>query len=452
MKPTIRPTKKQHEAWTKLKDEVTKYVVFGGAAGGGKTHLGCEWLLTNCYFFPGSKWFIGRNELKRLMASTYITWEKVCSLHKIPKSEWELNAKWNYIEFKNGSRIDLLDVKYQPSDPMYERFGSTEYTGGWLEEAGEINFGAFDVLKSRIGRQKNKEFGLIGKILITCNPKKNWLYVDIYKPFKQGELPKEYAFIQSLYYDNPYTAEEYKKELEQIRDKANKQRLMFGNWEYADEDQCLMSFDSITDLFTNTVDSGLKFITADIARYGSDKIVIILWSGYRAEKIITYDKLGIDEISQKIRDLSVQEKVPYSRIIVDEDGVGGGVKDTLRGIKGFVNNSSPLDNPLTDDKNNYRNLKTQCYYELARKVSLREIKIECQDTKVKNDIVDELEQVKRKDPDKEGKLEIVPKEEIKQLLGRSPDYADTLMMRMWFDLTGISQKPLRLNKNKQGFK
>jgi len=84
---------------------------------------------------------------------------------------------------------------------MYERFGSTEYTGGWLEEAGEINFGAFDVLKSRIGRQKNKEFGLIGKILITCNPKKNWLYVDIYKPFKQGELPKVPIYVDGMVWD-----------------------------------------------------------------------------------------------------------------------------------------------------------------------------------------------------------------------------------------------------------
>ena len=45
-----------------------------------------------------------------------------------------------------------------------------------------------------------------------------------------------------------------------------------------------------------------------------------------------------------------------------------------------------------------------------------------------------LEQVKRKDIDKDGKLAIIPKEHIKQLIGRSPDYSDALMMRLYFEL------------------
>ena len=123
-----------------------------------------------CYQYPKTKWFIGRKELKRLMASSVETFKKVCTYHSIPDSDWKLNGQYNYIEFKNGSKIDLLDVDYQPSDPLYERFGSTEYTGGWLEEAGEINFGAFDVLKTRIGRHLYKEYGLHPKMLFTCNP------------------------------------------------------------------------------------------------------------------------------------------------------------------------------------------------------------------------------------------------------------------------------------------
>lgn len=56
--PTLRPEPKQHSAWQKLRDLVTSFIVFGGGAGGGKTWLGCEWLLTNCYLYPGSRWFI----------------------------------------------------------------------------------------------------------------------------------------------------------------------------------------------------------------------------------------------------------------------------------------------------------------------------------------------------------------------------------------------------------
>ncbi|HVI80408.1 MAG TPA: hypothetical protein VM715_20095, partial [Candidatus Acidoferrum sp.] len=46
----------------------------------------------------------------------------------------------------------------------------------------------------------------------------------------------------------------------------------------------------------------------------------------------------------------------------------------------------------------------------------------------------ELEHVKRRDPDKDGKLKVLQKDEIKELLGRSPDFADMLMMRMFFEL------------------
>ncbi len=434
MKPVITPTKKQDQAWDSLRNDVTKYPVFGGGAGGGKSWLGCEWLLTNCYFYPGSKWFIGREELKRLMQSTFVTWSKVCAHHQIPKDDWSLNGQYNYIQFKNGSRIDLLDLKYLPTDELYERFGSLEYTGGWIEEAGEVEFKAFDVLKTRVGRHLNDQFGLIGKILITCNPKKNWLYQIVYKPWKNGTLPPEYAFIQSLYGDNPHTADSYGKDLEQISDLSTKQRLKFGNWEYDDDPATLINFDAITDLFTNSVDEGDKYISADLARYGSDKVVIYLWNGLKVKQKIIKQKQGTDVTESDIRKLALDEKVPFSHIIADDDGVGGGVIDNMRGIKGFVNNSSPLDNPITHQPENYQNLKTQCYYLLADYINNHKIGIETQDEQFKADLTEELEQVKAKDMDSDNKKRLIPKDEIKELLGRSPDYADALMMRMWFEL------------------
>jgi phage terminase large subunit len=100
--PTIRPTPKQEEAWQKLQDLTTRFILFGGGAGGGRTWLYCEWLLVWAYFYPGSRGFIGRNELKRLMNSTFVTWSKVCAHHNIPRHNWSLDGKYNVIRFKNG--------------------------------------------------------------------------------------------------------------------------------------------------------------------------------------------------------------------------------------------------------------------------------------------------------------------------------------------------------------
>lgn len=42
--------------------------------------------------------------------------------------------------------------------------------------------------------------------------------------------------------------------------------------------------------------------------------------------------------------------------------------------------------------------------------------------------------MKSKDADKDGKRKIVPKDEVKLHLGRSSDYGDSLVMRMFFEL------------------
>ena len=39
-------------------------------------------------FYPGSREFMARNELKRLMNSTFITWSKVCAFDGFPRDDW----------------------------------------------------------------------------------------------------------------------------------------------------------------------------------------------------------------------------------------------------------------------------------------------------------------------------------------------------------------------------
>ena len=425
---TLNQTRKQEAAWDKLIDYKTRFIVFGGGAGGGKSWLGCEWLLANCYLYAGSKWFLGREELKRLMSSSFLTWSKVCQFHKIPKDDWDLNGQYNYIQFKNGSRIDLLDLKYLPSDPLYERFGSLEYTGGWVEEAGEVDFLAVDVLKSRVGRHMNVELGLLPKTLYTCNPSKNWIYQYIYRPWKNNELPEGYAFIQALYGDNPHTAEAYGKTLGQIHDTVMKERLMFGNWEYDDDPTALITYDAIIDLFSNVVDKGNSYLVADIARYGSDKTTVSIWNGLRCTTIKTFHKKGIDEVIAIINEELKANNIPRSRCLVDEDGVGGGVVDGLRGIKGFVANRKPI-------SGNYINMKAQCAYLLADKVNEHKIGVDMDDEFVRQQIIQELEQIKSRDADKDSPRKILEKDKVKEMIGRSPDYGDLFIMRMYFELS-----------------
>jgi len=438
-------------------------------AGGGKTWLACEWLLTNCYIYPGTKWFMGRNELKRLMASSYVSFTKVCKYHDIPKEDWKLNGQYNYIEFKNGSRIDLLDLAYKPTDEMYERLGSLEYTGGFIEEVAEVKFKAFDVLKSRIGRHLNKELNITPKMLLTCNPNKNWLYRVFYKPWKKGILEDKYAFIQSLYKDNPFTAKEYEEALSDITDYSTKQRLKHGNWEYDDDDNALLTYDAIQDLFTNTLEeNNTKYLTIDVARFGKDSLIFKFWKGYDCYRIEKRNKQGIDVTTTEVKEWVRQERIPMSHVGIDEVGVGGGLLDNLHGARGFIANSSALENPdakktkivrngtilFATPRENYASLKDQCGYMLASIIEERKMRISAKiDSEMRECIEEELGQLKRKDADKDGKLKLIPKDEIKENIGRSPDYLDTLMIRMMFDLiaTPVYNQNFN-NSNKLNFK
>lgn len=447
MKVTIKPTRKQHEAYQILQDDYVKYLLYGGGAGGGKSWLGCEWLITNCYFYPESKWFIGRNELSRLMKSSYVTFMKVCKYHGIPDSDWKLNGQYNYIEFTNGSRIDLLDVAYKPSDPDYERFGSLEYTGGWLEEAGEIEFKAFDVLKSRIGRHMNKELEVKSKLLLTCNPNKGWLYRVFYKPSKDGTLPDNYRFLQSLYTDNHYTADEYGENLDEISDVKTRMRLKLGDWEYDNDNNNLFNHDALNDVFTNTVASnGKRYLILDIGDDGDDPTVASVWDGFT--EIYRERRLGLntENIIEWIRELAVEWNVPFSQIAVDAIGVGTGVAKSslLSGIVGYKSSYGPIKtdkNPvalpiqkkISEAKkysSDYKNLRSQCLFYLSDYVNNHKIASRVSDGQ-KDVIIDELSQYK--DVTKEDQKRVATsKDVVKDAIGRSPDDSDTWIMRMYF--------------------
>lgn len=430
-----RLLKKQIEAYKYLRDESTKYIVYGGAAGGGKSWLGTEWLLMCSYYIPSSRWFVGRNNIKDTLQSFLVTFGKVAKAHNFT----DYKNTPNGIQFSNGSFIEYLDLSYYPyKDPLFERLGSKEYTGGWIEEAGQIHHLAFDVLKSRIGRHLNNEYNLTPKLFITCNPKKNWLYKEIYKPFKEGKLHKDFAFIQSLPSDNHFLTNDYVEALKSIKDKATKERLLYGNWEYDNDPNTLIDYDAILDLFTNShVEKGTTYISTDIAMQGSDKFTLGGWSGLVLNVIKDFDKSDGKEVIDNIIELKNSIKTPNSRIVYDSDGVGNYLSGFLRGAKGFVNNGRPI---KVGNKNvEYQNLKTQCQYKLAEYINERKIYINAKiSEETKKLIIEELEQLKSYQTDRDGKLKTVPKNQLRQILGRSPDFLDMLTMRMIFELKRVA--------------
>jgi phage terminase large subunit len=430
---------KQREALEILTDQETQEFAYGGAAGGAKSWTGAAWATWMCLAYPGIMGGVGRRTLKSLRESTLITFRKVFKKYRLLEGiDWKYNGQDHFIHFlKTDSYIYFVEMDFQPRDPEYERFGSKEYTFFWVEEAGEISLAAYDTIKTRVGRQLNDKYGIVGKLFITLNPKKNWIHQYFWKPFKEKKLLPAVKFLQALVQDNPFVDSGYIDKLRAIKDKVRKQRLLYGNFDYDDDENALMTYDAIENLFTNAYAArGTKYLTVDVARFGKDESRIYKWDGWFVAKRWVLKKKNVVQVAQKVKEIATAEKIPMSQVIADEDGVGGGVVDILK-CKGFVNGSSPLENPKNHEKEHYENLATQCGYMAATCVTDGLIGF-AEDLGADTDFVEkfseEAEQVKKRDADTDGKLKLVKKEDVKELIGRSPDDWDTFKMRQWFEL------------------
>lgn len=442
---------KQIEAVSYWIDNESEEILYGGGKGGGKSFLGASLICGDALIYPETHYFIARKELIDLRKFT------IPSIHEVFKN-WGLkiddyckyNGQDNFFEFTNGSKIFMIACNDIPSDPLFERFGSMQMTRGWIEEGGEIAENAKANLWLSIGRWKNKEYNLKKKLLITANPKKGWMKRDFIDMWRADLLPHNRKFIQALATDNAYLPEDYVDTLRNEKDIVRRQRLFLGDWDYEEDKDSLVYSDKLTDVFSNTINKdGHKYMTVDVARMGDDSTVISLWEGMECYKISKYQKQGIETTKQTIKDLAAIEKVPYSNIIVDEDGIGGGVVDGLFGVNGFVANSAALpsateiklkqtkiNNSLLP-KPNFANLKAQCAYKLAEYIN--ENKIACKVLELREEIISDLSALLRtKDIDTDGKLAIKSKKDIKGELGKSPDVGDTFIFRIWFELRNIA--------------
>jgi hypothetical protein len=452
-------TAKQTIALDFLEDQRTKELYYGGGAGGGKSTLGGYWEAKCAVKYPGSRWLMGRAELRTLKRTTLVSFFEVAKIQGLRAGQhFKYNSQDGIIYFANGSQIILADLFAYPADPDFDSLGSLEVTGAFIDEAPQITEKAKNIVISRLryglkrwchvcGNQEKKTIleyddkgqpklwicgqghtspGLIPKLLMTGNPSKNWAYYQFYLASKEKTLREDRRFIQALVTDNKHVPEAYIQSLKGL-DRNSRERLLYGNWEYDDDPAALIDYNKILQVFRNDhVPEGEKWITADVARFGKDTTVLGLWSGYRV-KFFRYHGLKTTEVAARIRELQREHAIPSNRVIADEDGVGGGVVDQL-GCTGFVNGSAPVGGE------NFNHLKSQCYFRLAERINRGELLILEESDSTKHLIIEELEQVKQDKMDHDGKRQVVPKQKVKEFIGRSPDYSDALMMREYAEL------------------
>lgn len=264
-----------------------------------------------------------------------------------------------------------------------------------------------------------------------------------------SDLIKSITFVSGSIYDN--------KELLRVdpgylgnlisQDEQQKSQLLDGNWKIVISDNDIYEYPSFLGCFENniTVTTGKRYITADIALEGSNKLIIGVWDGFELIDVVVLDKSDGKLVEQTIKDLAKKYKVPNANIAYDSDGVGGYIKGYIVGAKAFNNNGAVTEVKINGKrvKPNYQNQKTQCYYESGKRVKdggyriSEHVASKMYDDKMtmRQRFLHERKAIKKGPIDNDKKLTLIPKKEMKaKLNNESPDCMDMFMMREVFEL------------------
>lgn len=337
-----------------LEASLKMQVLFGGAAGPGKTTLGCIWQIERRLKNPGSVGGLARKTLIDLKKTTLLTFKRTYKKYYEKKyGKLKYNNQTNTIEFPNGSMMFLIDLAFAPSDPDYHRFGGYELTDIFLDECGECDQRGVDILFSRIrymipditvsnGYGGTMTATGIPKMLMCSNPSVNWLKTEWVEDDSGTEvkLPDHRVYIRATLNDNPDKefVKTYMMSLSTLPE-YDQLRLIHGSWSYIfnnapfytefnhdkhvrdciiDEDYPLhFSFDYNMEPMSCTIsqktDYGIN-ILAEYQNNGSteDLCQIIVgdgWLEYDTPVLVTGDRSGENRSTTAPRDYDTDYKV-----------------------------------------------------------------------------------------------------------------------------------------------
>ncbi len=302
MKLSLSITKKQKA----FIDASAQEVLFGGAAGGGKSYGQIVDALLFALKYKGSKQLVLRRTFAELDKSLIR-----CALSLYPREIYTFNSSSHIMKFKNGS---VIDFGYCANENDVYQYQSAEYDVVRFDELTHFTEAQYLYLISRV-RGAN---GYPKQIKSSTNPggighswvKKRFIDQGIRNLPFMAEDGMQRIFIPSLLSDNDFLKTgdpEYEKRLLALPEKEKK-ALLYGDWDIF-EGQYFSEFNKdihICEAFT-VPKNWRKYRTID---YGLDRLVC-LWIAVSPEGCAyVYRELAKSDlaISQSAR--AILERTP----------------------------------------------------------------------------------------------------------------------------------------------
>ena len=443
-----------HQHQKVIAQSKSRFKVIRGGRRGGKTALEVETL--------GFKAVSGKSRNVFYIAPTQIQARSII---------WEA-LKSRYAEIQP----EINEQRLEMTIPTVDSGKSIIKVAGWEnrenfrgQSAYHITFDETDTMKDFfIGWQEIFRPALIdtgGTADFIGTPKKE--NPNLRRLEKLADTDSDWQSFHFSSWDNPTLPREELKQAEKEMDKDTYRQEIMA--EYVDNAGSLFKYTALVDMFSNTITkSNEKYLIVDIADDGSDKTVFSFWQGLELYRLEQFERLNTEGIIAQIREYAASERIPFSQIAVDAIGVGAGVASSslLDGIVGyksshqaFKTDQDPVklpnvhylkDAPLITE---YKNLRSQCIFTLAQHINDHKVAVRADDVRVKEHIIEELA-LYQDASQGDGKRMATQKDDIKALLGRSPDLSDTLIMRMFFVVREklapySSEQAIKLHNNLQ---
>lgn len=241
------------------------------------------------------------------------------------------------------------------------------------------------------------------------------------------------------------------------QDEEQRMRDLSGNWNFKNTGDDMIKMQDLEDVYNNAYQIHEKdedFASADIAFTGGDNLVMWHWRGFHIMDLFvcrTDSRAAASMIAEKLNEWGV----PEENFTYDLNGIGQYLKGFFPNAVPFNNMAAPIAQSAKDEKgikSLYANLKSQCAYILYLKIKNKEISFSAdlldrkysgngfEKVPLRQVLMKERKCFRRSESSDDRGFALIKKSEMKKWVGHSPDFWESLLYRMIFEVSKRHKK------------
>ena len=320
------------------------------------------------------------------------------------RSHWDV-TKTEIVHIKTGSRFIFKGIRANVESIK----SIPDVDLCWCEEASTLSQESLNILIPTI-RKKNSQ------IIFSGNPKSR--IEPLAQMFVENEPPPSTIIIANDYRDNPYVSNTLLVEAEHMKETNPEMYSHIYLGEYLDAAN-LIIIKNVVKGTLPVVISDKVIIGVDIARDG-DRTVICARKGKGIAELKSYPSMDLTNLVHELTGFINRHKP--EQINVDSTGHGAWVPDALKAFNIYVKPINFAESSRYDTK--YANMRTEIYG-LASDFFDNGGKLRPNDIELERELEASYYTL-----DNHNRIKLIPKDEIKKRIGKSPDLADAFCLSL----------------------